>query len=139
MNVLNPYISQLDPTLHTFAYTRRKSHFLLTAILAVSAKNFNTALYKPLLKHAEDLFVESFRRGTKCTETAQAILILTYWKEPDDTRTWLNLGYVIRMGMDLGWHRFRVRTTPGDASEMERRKTRNEERTWFVLFVYDRR
>ncbi|OKL61715.1 hypothetical protein UA08_02333 [Talaromyces atroroseus] len=140
INVLNPYISQLDPILHTFTYTRRTSSFLLSSVLAVSAKMFNPALYKPLLKHAEDLFAESFRRGAKSTEIAQAILILTYWKEPDDTRTWLNLGYVIRMGMDLGWHRLglRPRYSVARPSETEVRKARNEERTWFVLFVYDR-
>ncbi|EED21240.1 protein priB, putative [Talaromyces stipitatus ATCC 10500] len=143
INVLNPYISQLDPNLHTFTYTRQKCSFLLSAVLAVSAKMFNPALYKPLLRHAEDLFMDCFRRGAKSTEIAQSILILTYWKEPDDTRTWVNVGYVIRMVMDLGWHRFGTRPPSiqggvATASETDLRKTRNEERTWFVLFVYDR-
>jgi hypothetical protein len=141
MNILNPYISQLDLNLHTFSHVRRKSAFLLSSILAASAKMFNPGLYKPLHQHAEDLLVDSFRRGEKSTETAQAILILTYWKEPEDTRSWVTLGYVIRMCIDLGWHKLRPssRRDREGLTEMQIREARDVERTWFVLFVYDRR
>lgn len=141
MNVLNPYISQLDPVLHTFSYVRQKSAFLLTSILAASSKIYNSALYPTLHKHAEDLYLETVRTGTKSTEIVQAILILTYWKEPEDTRAWVTVGCVIRMCMDLGWHKL----TPTSSlsrqvmAEKERRGARNIERTWLVLFVYDRR
>ncbi|KPM42662.1 hypothetical protein AK830_g3888 [Neonectria ditissima] len=140
MNFLNPYISQLDPILHTFTYVRQQSPFLLGAILAMSAKSFNPALYKKLLDHAQDLYGDSFRSGKKSTEMAQAILILTYWKEPEDTRAWTSLGYVIRVCMDLGWHRLMPYSAPSRASmtEAEKREVRNIERTWYVLFVYDR-
>lgn len=139
MNILNPYISQLDPNLHTFSHVRQKSAFLLSSILAASAKMFNPGLYHPLHQHAEDLLVESFRRGEKSTETAQAVLILTYWKEPEDTRSWVTLGYVIRMCIDLGWHKLRPLSKREGMTEMQIREARNVERTWFVLFVYDRR
>ncbi|CRG92107.1 hypothetical protein PISL3812_09162 [Talaromyces islandicus] len=137
MNILNPYISQLDPNLHTFSHVRQKSAFLLSSILAASAKMFNPGLYKPLHQHAEDLLVDSFRRGEKSIETAQAILILTYWKEPEDTRSWVTLGYVIRMCIDLGWHKLRPpsRRERERLTEMQVREARNIERTWFVLFV----
>lgn len=141
MSVLNPYISQLDPNLHTFSHVRQKSAFLLSSILAASAKMFNPGLYKPLHQHAEDLLVDSFRVGEKSIETAQAVLILTYWKEPEDTRSWVTLGYVIRMCIDLGWHKLRPaskRDREG-LTETQIREARNIERTWFVLFVYDRR
>ncbi|KAH6886902.1 hypothetical protein B0T10DRAFT_76029 [Thelonectria olida] len=140
MDVLNPYISQLDPVLHTFSHVRHKSAFLLSATLAVAAKAFNPALYDRLHEHAHDLFTSGFRHGTKSTETAQAILILTYWKEPQDTRAWTSLGYVIRMCIDLGWHNLAPASpnTLAAMSEAERREARNVERTWYVLFVYDR-
>jgi hypothetical protein len=101
---LNPYISQLDPRLHTFDYVRRSS-FLFTAVLAMSAKIFSPAVYHTLYDHAQDLYTESFRNGTKSTEIVQAILILTYWKQPQDTRAWTSVGYAIRMCMDMGWHK----------------------------------
>ncbi|KAH7129013.1 hypothetical protein EDB81DRAFT_906799, partial [Dactylonectria macrodidyma] len=140
IEVLNPYISQLDPILHTFAYVRQKSPFLLSTILAMAAKAFNPALYEKVHDHAQNLYGECFRRGKKSTEIAQAILILTYWKEPEDTRAWTSLGYVIRMCMDLGWHRLMPYSVQSRASmpEKERREIRNIERTWYVLFVYDR-
>ncbi|KAH7007476.1 hypothetical protein EDB80DRAFT_752060 [Ilyonectria destructans] len=140
MEVLNPYISQLDPVLHTFAYVRQKSPFLLTTILAMAAKAFNPALYEKLHDHAQNLYGDCFRRGKKSTEIAQAILILTYWKEPEDTRAWTSLGYVIRMCMDLGWHRLMPYSARSRVSmtEKETREIRNIERTWYVLFVYDR-
>ncbi|GJC90794.1 protein priB [Colletotrichum liriopes] len=137
---LNPYISQLDPQLHTFNRVRQQSAFLLTATLAAAAKAFNPALHKKLRDHAEDILNCNFRKGTKSVETAQAVMILTYWKESEDTRAWMLLGYVIRMGMELGWHRLASYSLhrSDSTTELQSRQARNIERTWFVLFVYDR-
>jgi hypothetical protein len=141
ISLLNPYICQLDPVLHTFTYVRHESPFLLSTILAVSAKLFNPALYQGLYGHAQDLYTETFRRGTKSAEIVQAILILTYWKEPQDTRVWMSLGYAIRMCMDMDWHRLAPHTNAvqGATVEPKLREQRNIERTWYILFVYDRR
>ncbi|KAK1968053.1 hypothetical protein LY78DRAFT_605462, partial [Colletotrichum sublineola] len=140
MTNLNSYISQLDPQLHTFDRVRQQSSFLLTAILAAAAKAFNPALYQKLRDHAENILTDSFRTGIKSVETAQAILIMTYWKESEDTRAWMLLGYVIRMGMELGWHRLTSYSPQrsGSRTDLQNRQARNIERTWFVLFVYDR-
>ncbi|PNP45458.1 hypothetical protein TGAMA5MH_02681 [Trichoderma gamsii] len=140
ITLLNPYISQLDPYLHTFDYVR-KSSFLFTTVLAVSAKTFNPAVYNALYEHAQDLYTESFRNGAKSTEIVQAILILTYWKQPQDTRAWTSVGYAIRMCMDMGWHKLTAYSAASraNADETRRREVRNVERTWLVLFVYDRR
>ncbi|KAL6898502.1 hypothetical protein GGI43DRAFT_407831 [Trichoderma evansii] len=137
--LLNPYISQLDPHLHTFDYVR-KSSFLFTAVLAMSAKTFNPVVYNALYDHAQDLYTESFRNGTKSTEIVQAILILTYWKQPQDTRAWTSIGYAIRMCMDMGWHKLTAYSAASrtNVDETRRREVRNVERTWLVLFVYDR-
>ncbi|UQC81643.1 fungal specific transcription factor domain-containing protein [Colletotrichum lupini] len=139
MESLNPYISQLDPYLHTFSQIRQESSFLLTAILSAAAKAFNPALYKRLRDHAEGILASTFRKGTKSVETAQAVMILTYWKESEDTRAWMLLGYVIRMGMELGWHRLAPYSPQSNAAmDLERHQARNIERTWLILFVYDR-
>ncbi|KAF5678541.1 hypothetical protein FDENT_8920 [Fusarium denticulatum] len=106
----------------------------------MAAKAFNHALYMKLYDHAQDLFSSAFRRGSKSVEIVQAILILTYWKEPQDTRVWTSIGYAIRICMDLGWHKLaysRSEAVTPD-SEVQRRERRNVERTWYVLFVYDR-
>ena len=43
--------------------------------------------------------------------------------------------------MDMGWHRLFASKQRGlvPMSEVETRDTRNIERTWYVLFVYDQR
>ncbi|KAI1621848.1 hypothetical protein EDD37DRAFT_667713 [Exophiala viscosa] len=140
MKHLNPYICQLDPVFHTFSYVQKTSSFLLTAVLAASAKSLNPAVYPALKEHAETLFTKSFRRGHKSAEIVQAILVLTYWKELDDTRVWLSVGYAIRLSMELGWHRLPKAQHENDRlrPDSERRKLRNCQRTWLVLFVYDR-
>ncbi|KAL4881817.1 hypothetical protein BJY04DRAFT_207301 [Aspergillus karnatakaensis] len=138
MQKLNPYISQLDPALHSFEYLR-KSPFLLTTVLTAAAKAFQSGLYPTLHAHAERLFADSFRRGDKSTEIIQAILLLTYWKEPNDTRAWISVGLAIRIAMDLGWHRLSTKNNQeADSNETTRREQRNIERTMLVLFVYDR-
>ncbi|KAI4612058.1 hypothetical protein J4E80_007512 [Alternaria sp. BMP 0032] len=141
MKHLNPFISQLDPTLHTFQYVRGMSSFLFTAILAAAAKLLHPALRKNLLSHAEELFMEGLRSGAKSVETVQAILILTYWKEPRDNRAWLNVGLAIRMAIELGWHHLGSdgMRPPENTTDLQSVRFRNIERTWLVLFVYDRR
>lgn len=141
MRHLNPFVSQLDPQLHTLGYVRASSSFLFTAVLAAAAKLLHAPLYASLSAHAEDLFVECFRGGTKSVEVVQAVLILTYWKKPDDSRAWLSVGYATRMAIELGWHQLgsEEMKAPENASEPTIRKFRNLERTWLVLFVYDRR
>lgn len=141
MKHLNPFVSQLDPQLHTLGYVRASSSFLFTAILSAAAKLLHAPLYPALSTHAEDLFVKSFRNGLKSVEIVQAILILTYWKKPDDNRAWLSVGHAIRMAIELGWHQLGSdeMQCSANASEITIRKFRDVERTWLVLFVYDRR
>lgn len=141
MRCLNPYISQLDPKLHTFEYVRQRSPFLLTAILSTSSKAFHPSLHPTLRAHSEKLLGEAFVKGTKSAETIQAVLIFTYWKEPDELRTWLLVGYTIRMAIELGWHDLELSASDGGmgGNEISMREERNIERTWLVLFFYDRR
>jgi hypothetical protein len=66
---------------------------------------------------------------------------LTYWKNPEDTRSWSAIGYAIRISMELGLHKSAIDTsTEGEKLTLfEKRQKRNKERTWLILFVYDRR
>jgi hypothetical protein len=141
MKSLNPFICVLDPTLHKFQYVRERSSFLLAVILAASAKTFNPNLHPALYNYSEKLLVDSFAKNAKSPEVIQAMLLNTYWKQPDDTRCWSYIGYTIRLCMELGWHKLVVTNghTSPEASELEIRQRRSIERTWLVLFVYDRR
>ena len=141
MLVLNPFISQLDPALHSFEYVQQRSPFLLSAVLTAAAKAFHPVLYQKLYQHSQNLFTNAFRDNAKSVETVQAILLLTYWKEPNDRRVWTSVGYAIRICMDLGWHKLEPASSQQSTNmtELGLRERRNVERTWLVLFVYDRR
>ncbi|RDW84488.1 hypothetical protein BP6252_02078 [Coleophoma cylindrospora] len=140
MRSLNPFISQFDPSLHTFEYVQHRSPFLLTSILAAAARAFHPPLHSQLRAHTELLMAKAFTQGTKSPEIVQAILVSTYWKEPDDTRSWLLIGYAIRMCIELGWHKLPPTTAESleGETELQIREARNARRTWLILYVYDR-
>ncbi|KAJ9628107.1 hypothetical protein H2204_009509 [Knufia peltigerae] len=140
MKNLNPFICALDPELYTFQYVRARSSFLLAVILAASAKAFNPPLYLKLQKYAETLYGNAFCRGEKSPEIIQAFIISTYWKQPEDTRSWSVIGYAIRLCMELGFHKLTTDPKYADPKtpEFEVRQRRNIERIWLLLFVYDR-
>ena len=70
-------------------------------------------------------------------EVVQAFACLTYWKEPDDTRTWTYIGFACRMAVELGLNRY-VGRRPAEETDFQMRERRNRERTYLVLFVHDR-
>lgn len=136
-----PYIIHFDPTLHTYDYVQQRSSFLLCTILSASAKIFNPDLHPKLRKHAEELLAKAFISGEKSIDTLKAVLMLTYWKEPDDTRVWQLVGYACRMCVELRGRKTHTRNA--DVAMLAippliARERRNVERTWLTLFVYDR-
>ncbi|GJN88061.1 hypothetical protein Rhopal_001017-T1 [Rhodotorula paludigena] len=133
---LNPYIILFDRHLHTPEYVRSTSTVLFTAILAASAKFFRPDLHAQLLLTAQQLVTRSMGGdGEPHIGLVQSLLILTYWKEPLDTSSWLKVGYAIRLGYQLGLHQKRYTALP--ANEHEARIVLDRERTWIVLICFD--
>lgn len=139
MRSLNPFICHFDPQLHTLEYVRHKSSFLFTSILAAASKAFHPPLHADLRTHSEALLAKTFIKGEKSVEIVQAILVRTYWKDPEDTRSFLLVGHAIRMCHEMGWHTLKYNPPELPATAMEIRESRNILRTWLILFVYDRR
>lgn len=134
---LNPFINLFDPALHTYEYVRDKCPFLFTAFIMACCKFFKADMYQPVLHLAHQYAVRAFAENWKRVEVVQAFACMTYWKEPDDTRTWMYIGYACRMAIDLGLNRYVGRRPTGE-SEMQMRERRNRERTYLVLWVHDR-
>lgn len=134
---LNPFINLFDPALHSVAYVRSKCPFLFTTLIMAGCKFFKQDLYKPCQKLAHDFAVRAFAEAWKRVEVVQAFACLTYWKEPDDNRTWTYIGYACRMAVELGLNRY-VAKPPAHESQFQLRERRNRERTYLVLFVHDR-
>ncbi|GAA6008223.1 hypothetical protein JCM10207_000044 [Rhodosporidiobolus poonsookiae] len=132
---LNGYVILLDPFLHTVPFTRRTSSVLFTTMLAVSAKFFRPDLYMTLLSYAKQLIGRGIVDGKASVGLIQAILCLSYWKEPNDSSAWLRIGLAIRMGLQLHLHAQRSGPLPAD--EHEARLQIDRERLWAVLICFD--
>ncbi|PGH14759.1 hypothetical protein AJ80_05803 [Polytolypa hystricis UAMH7299] len=139
---MNPFICQFDPKLHTLQYIRSRSAFLFSALLSGASKVFLPTLYPALHGHAEALLRDILSSGQTSTEIVQGICLLTYWKEPSDSRAWLRVGYAIRACIEMGWHKLKPSNCDPGAyqreTEIQIRERRNKERAWLMLFVYDR-
>lgn len=143
---MNPLVCQFDPVLHTLPYIRSRSSFLFTTLLRAAAKVFCPTLYQSLHDHLEKLLHKILGKAQKSPEIVQAICLMTHWKESSDSRAWMFIGYAIRACLEMGWHKLKP-TNLDDSTmravstetEMEIRERRNKERTWLMLFVYDRR
>ncbi|KAA1479725.1 hypothetical protein DENSPDRAFT_846342 [Dentipellis sp. KUC8613] len=134
---LNPFINLFDPALHSVAYVRSKSPFLFTTLIMAGCKFFKPEAYKACQKLAHEFAVRAFAEGWKSVEVVQAFACLTYWKEPDDTRTWTYIGYACRMAVELCLNRY-VPNHPPNETDLQLHERRNRERTYLVLFVHDR-
>lgn len=82
--------------------------------------------------------MRAFADGWKSVEVVQAFMCLTYWKEPEEERTWMFVGYAARMAVELGLSQFVGKNTLEGETEVQMRERRNRERTYLVLFVHDR-
>jgi hypothetical protein len=152
---LNPFINLFDPALHSVNYVRTKCRFLFTTLLMAGAKFFKPECYRACQNLANEHAVRGFLEGWKSVEVVQAFACMTYWKEPEDTRTWTYIGYVwfilffpflsrltsflkaCRMAVELGLNKC-VQQRNQRETEYQLRERRNRERTYLVLFVHDR-
>ncbi|PPQ90137.1 hypothetical protein CVT25_012306 [Psilocybe cyanescens] len=134
---LNPFINLFDPALHTVAYVRSKCPFLFTTLIMAGCKFFKAEKFKECQKLANEYAVRAFSESWKRVEVVQAFACLTYWKDPDDSRTWTYIGYACRMAVELGLNRHVPNPPPGE-TELQKLERRNRQRTYLVLFVHDR-
>ncbi|KAF5386973.1 hypothetical protein D9615_001775 [Tricholomella constricta] len=134
---LNPFINLFDPALHSVAYVRSKCAFLFTTLVMAGCKFFRPESFKQCQKLANDFAIRAFAEAWKRVEVVQAFACLTYWKDPDDNRTWTYIGYACRMAVELGLNRY-LPTPPPNETDFQMLERRNRERTYLVLFVHDR-
>ncbi|OCF38974.1 hypothetical protein I317_07229 [Kwoniella heveanensis CBS 569] len=133
---LNPLVAVLDAKLHTVQYLRSTSTVLFSTVLAMAARFGRSDLHNLLLSHAQTLLDRAITSGLSEVGVVQAIMILTYWKNPADTSAWRKIGIALRIGYQLYWHIPRTEPLPQD--ELAARKILNVERTWMCLFCFDR-
>ncbi|KAF7440887.1 hypothetical protein PC9H_001236 [Pleurotus ostreatus] len=134
---LNPFINLFDPELHSVSYVRSRCPFLFTTLIMAGCKFFKPQLFDKCKRLANEFAVRAFAEQWKRVEVVQAFACLTYWKDPDDTRTWMFIGYACRMAIELGLNRYVARPPPNE-TDIQMLERRNRERTYLVLWVHDR-
>lgn len=121
----------LDPRIHTLEAVRRKSKFLLTAVLSSAAKftpGYSAAAQR-LYDHCNKLIGRTVAEGRTSLETVQAFCIICPWLDSgthqsvDSTGTYLSIAN----------HKFGELKTPTD--ELSKR---SHERTYLTLYNYNR-
>ncbi|KAF8511146.1 hypothetical protein BU17DRAFT_54837 [Hysterangium stoloniferum] len=122
---LNPFVNLLDPALHSPTYVRARCPLLFTVLVMAGSKFFRQDIFRAVQRIAEEMCV------------VQAFMCMTYWKEPDDTRTWTYIGYAARMAVEIGLNTHCPDPPPGETN-LQRLERRNRERTYLVLWVHDR-
>lgn len=113
-------------------YLRHTSSVLFSTVLAAASRFFRHDLHSSLLSHARTVLDRALQAGSTDIGVVQSLMILTYWKDPEDTSGWMKVGMAIRLGYSLFWHIPRTDPLPDD--EREAREKLNAERTWFCLF-----
>ncbi|KAF8579154.1 hypothetical protein K439DRAFT_1360225 [Ramaria rubella] len=138
---LNPFISLLDPAIHTPARTFGRCPFLFTVVCAVASRYYapKADIYKYAMHFAKSAAATSLIDGWKSVELCQAYLLMSIYSVParrwEEDRSWLYLGLAIRIATDLNLHQ---PTSTKITSEKHEREVLNRTRTWMICFNLDR-
>ena len=100
----------LDPRIYTVSFTRLRSAFLLTSVMAASALFMsNAALSKRLSNHAKILAGNVMRQKHKSVEIVLAFLVNVPWMPPSerstDDKTCFYISTATTIAIDLSLHK----------------------------------
>ncbi|KAL1755599.1 fungal-specific transcription factor domain-containing protein, partial [Schizophyllum commune] len=140
-NKLNPFISLLDPVLHTPALTFARCPFLFTVICAISSRYYTekSEIYPIAMHFAKHSAATALIDGWKSVELCQAYILMSIYAVParrwEEDRSWLYTGLAIRIATDLNLHQV---STAKPSSERHEREILNRTRVWLICFNLDR-
>ncbi|KAF5345063.1 hypothetical protein D9758_010418 [Tetrapyrgos nigripes] len=140
-NKCNPFISLLDPVLHTPASTFARCPFLFTVICAISSRYYaeKSEIYPIAMHFAKHSAATALTDGWKSVELCQAYILMSIYSVParrwEEDRSWLYTGLAIRIATDLNLHHPPA-TKPQD--ERQEREMLNRMRVWMICFNLDR-
>ncbi|THU98704.1 hypothetical protein K435DRAFT_660495 [Dendrothele bispora CBS 962.96] len=137
----NPFISLLDPVLHTPATTFARCPFLFTVICAISSRYYpeKSEIYPIAMHFAKHSAATALTDGWKSVELCQAYILMSIYGVParrwEEDRSWLYTGLAIRIATDLNLHHA---STTKPANETQEREILNRIRVWIICFNLDR-
>ncbi|KAJ8689224.1 hypothetical protein PTI98_013267 [Pleurotus ostreatus] len=138
---VNPFVSLLDPVLHTPALTFARCPFLFTVICAVSSRYYpeKSEVYPIAMHFAKHSAANALTDGWKSVELCQAYILMSIFAVParrwEEDRSWLYTGLAIRIATDLNLHHV---TKPKAMDEKQEREIMNKTRVWMICFNLDR-
>ncbi|KAL0948305.1 hypothetical protein HGRIS_010897 [Hohenbuehelia grisea] len=138
---VNPFISLLDPVLHTPALTFARCPFLFTVICAVSSRYYSekSEIYPIAMHFAKHSAANALIDGWKSVELCQAYILMSIFAVParrwEEDRSWLYTGLAIRIATDLNLHHVSTVKTQNEKLE---REILNKTRVWMICFNLDR-
>ncbi|OCF41834.1 transcription factor [Kwoniella heveanensis CBS 569] len=138
-----------DPRLHTLAYIRERSSFLLAVILAIAStyKSIcpSALLHAQLMNHATRLEMNVRNNHYKSIEIVQALLLLASWSEVPHTlcrdRTWLYVSHATALAVELRLDTplpYCIQTDPLYDHANHEILVRNAHRACMYLYIHDR-
>ncbi|KAI6100455.1 hypothetical protein EV401DRAFT_1877551 [Pisolithus croceorrhizus] len=137
---INPFISLLDPKIHTPTTIFQRCPFLFTVICAISSRYYDKSEIYPVAMHfAKHAAANALIDGWKSVELCQAYILMSIYIVParrwEEDRSWLYTGLAIRIATDLNLHQaFEIQPT----TERQERELLNRIRVWMICFNLDR-
>lgn len=142
---VDPFISLLDPVLHTPQTTFTRCPFLFTVICAISSRYHpvKSSIYPIAMHFAKHSAANALIDGWKSVELCQAYILMSIHAVParrwEEDRSWLYTGLAIRIATDLNLHLASSAPPPkGKRTEEYEREQLNRDRVWQICFNLDR-
>ncbi|KAJ3931253.1 MAG: putative fungal-specific transcription factor [Lentinula lateritia] len=138
---INPFISLLDPVLHTPATTFARCPFLFTVVCGISSRYYTekSEIYPIAMHFAKHSAANALIDGWKTVELCQAYILMSIYAVPakrwEEDRSWLYTGLAIRIATDLNLHQA---STTRPQNEKQEREMLNRIRVWMICFNLDR-
>ncbi|KAF8264089.1 fungal-specific transcription factor domain-containing protein [Lactarius quietus] len=137
---INPFISVLEPKLHTPALTFSRCPFLFTVVCAIASRYSEKPEVYPIAMHfAKSAAANALVDGWKSVELCQAYILMSIYAVParrwEEDRSWLYTGLAIRIATDLNLHLLPQKRPTTEQQELE---MLNRTRIWIICFNLDK-
>jgi hypothetical protein len=135
-----PFISLLEPKLHTPAQTFSRCPFLFTVVCAIASRYSDKPDVYPIAMHfAKSAAANALVDGWKSVELCQAYILMSIYAVParrwEEDRSWLYTGLAIRIATDLNLHLLPQKKPTTEQQELE---MLNRTRVWIICFNLDK-
>jgi len=137
---INPFISVLEPKLHTPALTFSRCPFLFTVVCAIASRYSDKPEVYPIAMHfAKSAAANALVDGWKSVELCQAYILMSIYAVParrwEEDRSWLYTGLAIRIATDLNLH---LLPQKPPTTEQQKLEMLNRTRIWIICFNLDK-